>query len=100
MSQLDVQQAKQALTYRLRTWDTPGNQAALAAGFIDDLVARGWQMAPNREDRPFPPKPADACFVCGKTEHDCTRNPFSGHAFAARDLLSPTVSSVPGVMGA
>jgi hypothetical protein len=66
MSQLDVAQAKQALAARLRDWGTPGDTGSLAAGFIDDLTARGWQMTPFLEARPQPPKVGTACCTCGR----------------------------------
>lgn len=61
MSQLDVAKAKKALATRLRLWGCAGNHAALAAGFIDDLVQQGWQIAAFRETRPQPPRADEAC---------------------------------------
>lgn len=68
MSALDVKQAKIALAYRLREWGTPDPDAK-AAEFIDSLVSRGWQMSPDREQRPRPPKPNESCHACGRAMH-------------------------------
>ena len=66
MSQLDVLEAKRALAHRLREWGIEDDAYMNAAGFIDDLVRRGWQMDPKRENRPQPPKPNAACRTCGQ----------------------------------
>lgn len=86
MTALDVKQAKQALAWRLTEWGV-GDPHSRAAGFIDDLVSRGWQMSPDRESRPRPPKPGDACRTCGRAmhtpdrvcEHPTTRPPAPTH---------------------
>lgn len=100
MSQIDIQNAKVALTRRLEMWGTPGDIAHLAGGFIDDLVSQGWQMAPFRETRPFPPRTGEACAICGKSEPDCVRNPHSAHEFepirrTVRAALHPTTLEAP-----
>lgn len=61
MTQLDVIEAKKALAVRLRLWGVEVDAAKKADGFIDDLVGRGWQMAPFRETRPQPPKAEQQC---------------------------------------
>ena len=68
MTALDVKQAKQALAWRLSEWGVD-DPAARAGGFIDDLVSRGWQMSPERESRPRPPKPDQQCRLCGRALH-------------------------------
>lgn len=73
MSQIDVIDAKKALATRLTMWGiSPTEAGKHAAGFIDDLVARGWQMAPHRETRPHPPKPHEECGKHpGQYRHSC-----------------------------
>ena len=61
MSQIDVMNAKRALTVRLRAWGIGDESHKLAAGFIDDLVAQGWTVDANHETRRQPPKVADEC---------------------------------------
>lgn len=68
MTALDVKHAKQALAWRLREWET-ADPDARAASFIDDLVSKGWQMSPERESRPRPPRAGDACHTCGRVMH-------------------------------
>lgn len=68
MTALDVKQAKQALAWRLGEWGVD-EAPSRAAEFIDDLVSRGWQMSPERESRPRPPKPDQQCRVCGRAMH-------------------------------
>lgn len=102
MSQLDVRDAKTALAVRLRDWGVQGNATQLAAGFIDDLVNRGWQMNPTREDRPRPPKVVAACRTCGHDVERCgcdnptsrpvPRDPdgtYAANVAHARGLLHP-----------
>lgn len=72
MTALDVKQAKQALAWRLRDWGTDEPDAR-AASFIDDLVSKGWQMSPDREARPRPPKPDQQCRTCGRSLHEPDR---------------------------
>lgn len=75
MSQLDVINAQRALATRLRMWGLEVDVQKRANGFIDDLVAQGWQMAPQRETRPHPPKSSEACKVCGgRCPGACVRN--------------------------
>lgn len=70
MTALDVKQAKQALSWRLADWGV-ADPHSKAAGFIDDLVSQGWQMSPDRESRPRPPRPQDACRTCGRHVDRC-----------------------------
>jgi hypothetical protein len=58
---LDAKQAKQALSWRLAQWGVTADVEGKAASFIDDLVSKGWQMAPDRESRRRPAKPGDDC---------------------------------------
>lgn len=69
MSALDVKHAKQALAWRLAQWGVTSDIEAKAASFIDDLVSQGWQMSPNRESRPQPPRNAECCRTCGRAMH-------------------------------
>lgn len=69
MSALDVKQAKQALAWRLGHWGVELDADGKAASFIDDLVSQGWQMAPDRESRPRPPKVGEQCPTCSRTMH-------------------------------
>jgi hypothetical protein len=61
MSQIDVVNAKKALTTRLRMWGIGDEASTLAGGFIDDLIEQGWAVEANRETRRRPPKRADEC---------------------------------------
>jgi hypothetical protein len=61
MRQVDVMNAKRALTVRLREWGIGDKASTLAGGFIDDLIEQGWAMEANRETRRRPPKRADEC---------------------------------------
>lgn len=70
MSQLDVIDAKKALTARLVHWGVEA-PATKAEGFIDDLVSRGWVMSPQRETRPAAPTREQACRDCGRWLHQC-----------------------------
>ena len=72
MTALDVKQAKQALAWRLREWGTEEPDAR-AASFIDDLVSKGWQMSPERESRPRPPKNGEQCRTCNRAMHQPDR---------------------------
>lgn len=71
MSLLDIKHAKEALAWRLKEWGVDQN-VELAAGFIDDLVAKGWRMDAAKELRPQPPKPHEACRTCGRHMDTCT----------------------------
>lgn len=104
MSALDVKQAKQALGWRLADWGVEDAHAK-AAGFIDDLVGQGWQMSPDRESRPRPPRPQDACRTCGRHVDRCdckggpTRRPLKpnsngvAHLRALRDEATAELCS-------
>lgn len=70
MSAVDEQQARAALAWRLRDWGVADAEPK-ARLFIGELVARGWRMAPERESRPIPPKPAEACRTCGRHADRC-----------------------------
>lgn len=70
MSQLDIINAKKALRARLVHWEVP-EPASKAEGFIDDLVAQGWIMQPQREQRPQPPRREEACTTCGRHLNSC-----------------------------
>lgn len=71
MSLIDIRNAKEALRWRLKEWGCDGDLSALAGSFIDDLVDKGWRMDAMREDRPQPPKSADACPRCGGVRGSC-----------------------------
>lgn len=73
MTALDVRHAKQALSWRLSQWGVASDVEGKAASFIDDLVSRGWQMSPDRESRPRPPKPDQQCRTCGRAMHEPDR---------------------------
>lgn len=72
MSQLDVASAKRALAARLKMWGT-SDPIQQANGFIDDLVAQGWVMDPQRESRHIPPRREDQCLDCGRPLTVCAR---------------------------
>lgn len=66
----DQKIAQRALEIRLADWGIP-DAPAKARAFMDELVRRGWQMAPERETRPRPPRTAEACRDCGKHVDAC-----------------------------
>lgn len=70
MSAVDEQRARQALAWRLRDWGVDAPEAK-ARVVIDELVSRGWRMAPDWEQRPRPPKPHEACRDCGRHHDAC-----------------------------
>lgn len=61
MSGLDIRNAKISLAWWLREWGVTDDPERKARQFIDDMVDRGWQMAPDRETRPIPASKADEC---------------------------------------
>jgi hypothetical protein len=65
MSALDIREAKRSLAWWLREWGVLEDSERKARQFIDDMVDRGWQMAPEREVRPIPPR----------RDQDCKRHP-------------------------
>lgn len=73
MTALDVKQAKQALSWRLAQWGVAADVEGKAASFIDDLVSKGWQMAPERESRPRPPRNGEQCRTCNRAMHEPDR---------------------------
>lgn len=73
MTALDVKQAKQALSWRLAQWGVTNDVEGKAASFVDDLVSQGWQMAPERESRPRPPKNGEQCGECNRAAHEPDR---------------------------
>lgn len=70
MTALDVKHAKRALAWRLGQWGVQFDIDGKAGSFIDDLVSQGWQMAPERESRPRPPKQGEQCQTCNRVMHD------------------------------
>lgn len=87
MSQCDEINASQSLAWRLREWGVEDADKK-ARGFIADLVTNGWIMNPQRESRPQPPKPSEACFTCGRVMHAkdaiCDRPETRQQAFALK----------------
>jgi len=60
VSAQDITRAATALEGRLNAWgvDSP---AGKAREFINNLIDWGWQMSPEHERRPHPPKPNEVC---------------------------------------